>query len=383
MIEIYKYSGYPTYSVSLETLLIKTKPAEPIKNAFKHLWLYTQNYYYVPVPKDNKLKVKADFSRDREVSADAYITGSLHDNDKLYFHPNCTIPRARVTQKYTRTIKVDKADTCIVPKPKACYNMHNIALFLNKDTGKVYYVKGDYTWFSHTKRQYVCPLDGQEITLGKKVRDYCPLLVDVKVRNEQQYSDYEDTYTDNNWISFLNASLIYYGNALFLHTRDMWLAEVMYKKLHNVVSEDKVIATLGAEENAFTSELYTSIMDMLSSTDKDSVSLGLKTLAELDYEKYKNSIMHLLHKTSKYWTHNDTRNSSTVKFMLKHLNMWETAYPRYTKTIEPEDFNIMESIVKNEIMEYLENGINFYKTRFPFVNVQIDLSMDMTPTFIE
>lgn len=383
MIEIYKYSGYPTYSISLETFLIKTKPTEPIRNAFKHLWQYINNYYYVPIPKDNKLKVMVNYSRDREVNADAYITGTLHDNDKLYFHPNCTIPRAKVAQKYTRTIKVDKADTCIVPKPKAYYNMHSIALFLNKDTGKVYYVKGGYTWNINNKRHYVSPLDGQEIILGKKVRDYCPLLVGVKVRNEQQYSDYNDTYTDDNWISFLNASLIYCGNALFLPNRDMWLAEVMYKKLHNVVSEDKVIATLGTEENAFTSELYSSIMDMLSSTDKDSVGLGLKTLAELDYEKYRNSIMHLLYKTSKYWTNSNTKDSSTVKFMLKHLKMWETAYPRYSKTIEPEDYNIMEPIIKKEIMEYFENGINFYKSKFPFANTQIDLGMDITPTFIE
>lgn len=383
MIEIYKYSGYPTYSVNLETLLIKTKPAEPIKNAFKHLWLYTQNYYYVPIPKyNNKLKVMENY-KDKEVSVDDYITGSLHDNNKLYLHPNCTIPRAKVTQKYTRTIKVDKADTCIVPKPKAYYNMHNIAIFLNKDTGKIYYAKGDYTWSINNKRQYTLPLDGQDIILGKKVKDYCPLLVDAKVRDEKQYSDYNDTYTDGNWVSFLNASLIYYGNALFLNTTDMWLAEVMYNKLHNVVSEDTVIATLGTEENAFTPELYSSIMEMLSSKDEGSVALGLKSLAELDYNKYRNSIMHLLQKTSKYWNKNNMRNSSTVKFMLKNLGMWETAYPRYTSTIEPEDFNIMEPIIKKEIMEYFENGINFYKTRFPFVNVQIDLSMDTTPTFIE
>lgn len=382
MIEIYKFSGYPTYSISLETFLIKTKPTDPIKNVFKHLWHYTSNYYYVPIPKDNKLKVMEDY-KNKIVNVTDYITGSLHDNDKLYFHPNCTIPRAKVTQKYIRTIKVDKADTCIVPKPRTCYNMHYIAIFLNKNTGKLYYVKSNYTWNINNKRQYMLPLDGQDIILGKKVKDYCPLLVDVKIINEQQYSDYNDTYTDDNWISFLNASLIYYGNALFLHAKDMWLAEVIYNKLHNVVSEDTVIATLGTEENAFTSELYDSISGMLTSKDKDSVGLGLKSLAELDYDKYRNSIMHLLFKTSKYWTNNNMKNSNTVKFMLKHLDMWETAYPMYTKTIEPEDFNIMEPIVKNEIMEYLEKGIDFYKTRFPFSNTQIDVSMDMLPIFTE
>ena len=383
MIEIYKYSGYPTYAISLETLLIKTKPTEPIKNAFRHLWLYTNNHYYVPIPKYNdKLKVTGNY-KEREVNVDDYITGSLHDNDKLYLHPNCTIPRAKVTQKYTRTIKVDKADTCIVPKPKAYYTMHNIAIFLNKDTGKIYYVKGDYIWSNNNTRHYMHPLDGQDIILGKRVKDYCPLLVDVKVRDERQYSDYNDTYTDGNWISFLDASLIYYGNALFLHAKDMWLAEVMYNKLHNVVSEDAVLATLGTAENAFTPELYSSIREMLSSKDECSVVLGLKSLAELDYNKYRNSIMYLLYKTSKYWGKTNTRNSSTVKFMLKNLGMWETAFPRYTKTIGPEDFNIMESIIKKEIMEYFENGINFYKTKFPFSNTQIDLSIDISPIFIE
>lgn len=383
MIEIYKYSGYPTYAISLETLLIKTKPTEPIKNAFRHLWLYTNNHYYVPIPKYNdKLKVTDNY-KEREVNVDDYITGSLHDNDKLYLHPNCTIPRVKVTQKYTRTIKVDKADTCIVPKPKAYYTMHNIAIFLNKDTGKIYYVKGDYIWSNNNTRHYMHPLDGQDIILGKRVKDYCPLLVDVKVRDERQYSDYNDTYTDGNWISFLDASLIYYGNALFLHAKDMWLAEVMYNKLHNVVSEDAVLATLGTAENAFTPELYSSIREMLSSKDECSVVLGLKSLAELDYNKYRNSIMYLLYKTSKYWGKTNTRNSSTVKFMLKNLGMWETAFPRYTKTIEPEDFNIMESIIKKEIMEYFENGINFYKTKFPFSNTQIDLSIDISPIFIE
>ena len=91
--------------------------------------------------------------------------------------------------------------------------------------------------------------------------------------------------------------------------------------MHDVVPEDKILATLGDSTNELTREIYNNISEMLNSKDSTIVGLGLKTLAELDYEKYHNTSTYLLQTTWRKWKDNKMKTNAGVKYMLKFLGL--------------------------------------------------------------
>ena len=187
----------------------------------------------------------------------------------------------------------------------------------------------------------------------------------------------------DNWKDFLASYLIYYGPTLSLYTKEFWIADMLYNKLHDIITEDKLLATLGDSTNEFTKEAYDNLREMLNSSDSTVVGLGLKAVAEMDYEKYRNTTVHLLANNQSRWCKNDMRSSASVKYMLNYLNLWRCTKENYTSTTTQEDFALMQEVVKSDFQEKVEYIQKQFNEKFPFVKLDLTYQFEVSPKLKE
>lgn len=382
MITVYKFELFDTYKVDARVLTEVGIPNRQVKYSF-HMYRDRNNTLVVPVPK--KIEVIADVESPYTGKIDIRsLVNTVTDftfDDKVYLHPDCTIPRAKVTQKYTRVLKADKADICVVPKLERKSNTENLAIFLNKEKNKIYVLENALEW---NKNKYIYHTTEKcaDFAIGSCILDINPSLRDTIIEEKKYYGDFNNTFSISNWKDFLASSLIYYGPVLSLYTKEYWIADMLYNKIHDVITEDKLLATLGDSTNEFTKEAYDNLREMLNSSDSTVVGLGLKAVAEMDYEKYRNTTIHLL-TTNPRWERNDMRSSASVKYMLNYLGLWKNYREYYASTTTQEDFTLMQDIVKSDFQEQIELIQRQFNNKFPFAKLNLTYQFKVSPKLEE
>lgn len=384
MIKVYKFELFDTYKVDARVLTEVGIPNRPVKHSFLYIYRNRNSTLVVPVPK--KVEVIADIESPHTGKIDIRsLVNTVTDftfEDKVYLHPDCTIPRAKVTQKYTRVLKADKADICVVPKLERECNTENLAIFLNKEKNKIYMLETTLEWSKNKYISYTAEKCA-DFTLGSCILDINPSLRDTLIEEKKYYSDLNNTFSMDNWKDFLASSLIYYGPVISLNTKESWIVDVLYNKLHDIITEDKLLATLGDSTNEFTKEVYDNLREMLNSSESTIVGLGLKAVAEMDYEKYRNTTVHLLANNQSHWCRNDMRSSASVKYMLNYLNLWRCTKENYTSTTTQEDFALMKEVVKSDFQERVEYIQKQFNKRFPFTKLDLTYQFEVSPKLKE
>ena len=384
MIKVYKFELFDTYKVDARVLTEVGMPNRQVKHSFQYMYRDRNNTLIVPIPK--KIEVIADIESPHTGKIDIRsLVNTVTDftfEDKVYLHPDCTIPRAKVTQKYTRVLKADKADICVVPKLEKEYSTENLAIFLNKEKDKIYVLENTSDW-NQGKYIYYTTEKCAGFALGSCILDINPSLRDTLIEEKKYYSDPHNTFSMDNWKDFLASSLIYYGPVLSLYTKESWIVDVLYNKLHDIITEDKLLATLGDSTNEFTKEVYDNLREMLNSSDSTVVGLGLKAVAEMDYEKYRNTTVHLLANNNIHWERNAMRSSASVKYMLNYLKLWRSSIEHYASTTTQEDFALMQEVVKSDFKERVESIQKQFNNRFPFAKLDLTYQFEVSPKLEE
>lgn len=384
MIKVYKFELFDTYKVDARVLTEVGIPNRLVKHSFLYIYRNRNSTLVVPVPK--KVEVIADIESPHTGKIDIRsLVNTVTDftfEDKVYLHPDCTIPRAKVTQKYTRVLKADKADICVVPKLERECNTENLAIFLNKEKNKIYMLETTLEWSKNKYISYTAEKCA-DFTLGSCILDINPSLRDTLIEEKKYYSDPNNTFSMDNWKDFLASSLIYYGPIMSLNTKESWIVDVLYNKLHDIITEDKLLATLGDSTNEFTKEVYDNLREMLNSSESTIVGLGLKAVAEMDYEKYRNTTVHLLANNQSHWCRNDMRSSASVKYMLNYLNLWKCTRENYVSTTTQEDFALMQEVVKSDFQERVEYIQKQFNKRFPFTKLDLTYQFEVSPKLKE
>lgn len=387
MISVYKFEECHAYKVRSSVLTLVGWQNTNMERSFSPTYYDREEKIVVPVPKH----INTTLDEQSRVVLDINSMINPHEieltyDKTLYVHSNCSIPRAKVTSKYKRTLKADKADICVVPKIGDSFSVNTVAIFYNKETKRVYYIEGDSQYnYKKGEYEYTEPKLINNYPIGTSILQINPHLKGSTIKESIHYGESSDfqTFSNKNWNSFLESSLIYYGPAILLHRKNVWVADFMYKKLHNIVFEDNILATLGDSSNVLNKESYDSIKQMLNSSDMTVVGLGLKALAEMDYEKYKNTAIHLLYTSSKRWRDSDIKNSTSVKYMLDFLNLRSYHRENYFKTTTQEDFDTLNEAIKSEISDALVECQNGFARRFPFINVDLEYQISITPKLKE
>ena len=384
MIKVYKFELFDTYKVDARVLTEFGMPAKTITHSFQYMYRDRSSTLIVPIPKNIEVTADTELPHTGKIDIKSLVN-TVTDftfEDKIYLHSDCTIPRAKVTQKYTRVLKANKADICVVPKLERECNTENLAIFLNKEKNKIYVSETALEW-SKNKYIYYTAEKCAGFTLGSSILDINPSLRGTFIKERTYYSALPDTFTMDNWKDFLASSLIYYGPVISLYTKESWIVDVLYNKLHDIITEDKLLATLGDSTNEFTKEAYDNLREMLNSSDSTVVGLGLKAVAEMDYEKYRNTTVHLLANNQSRWCKNDMRSSASVKYMLNHLNLWRCTRENYTSTTTQEDFALMQEVVKSDFQEKVEYIQKQFNKKFPFVKLDLTYQFEVSPKLKE
>ena len=381
MISVYKFGLFTTYKVDARVVTESGMPNRPVKYSFKYMYRDRYNQMVVPVPK--KIEVVTD--PDIPYTGTIDITPLLNTitdftfEDKIYIHSDCAIPRAKVTQKYTRVLKPEKADICVVPKlERKIINTENISIFINRDKGNIYIIENTREWNLGKCTCYTSE-KCSNFALGSCILDINPSLRDTLITEIYYYGNKGRVFSIEDWKDFLASTLLYYGPVASLYTKESWIADLLYNKLHDVSTEDILLATLGDSTNEFTKEAYDNLKEMLNSTDATVVGLGLKAIAEMDYEKYRNTAVHLLCNNNMNWASNSMRFSSSVKYMLNYLGLCRGEREHYANTTTQEDFTLMQEIIKMDINERLEALKKAFNSRFPFANLNLSYEFEVSP----
>lgn len=384
MINVYKFELLDTYKVDARVLTEVGTPNRQVKHSFQYMYKNRNNTLVVPIPKKIEVTVNAELPHIGNIDIRSLVN-TVTDftfEDKVYLHSDCTIPRAKVTQKYTRVLKADKADICVVPKLEKEYSTENLAIFLNKEKDKIYVLENTSDW-NQGKYIYYTTEKCAGFALGSCILDINPSLRDTLIKENKYYGDPNNTFSMDNWKDFLASSLIYYGPVLSLYTKESWIADALYNKLHDIITEDKLLATLGDSTNEFTKEVYDNLREMLNSSDSTVVGLGLKAVAEMDYEKYRNTTVHLLANNNIHWEGNAMRSSTSVKYMLNYLKLWRSSIEHYASTTTQEDFALMQEVVKSDFKERVESIQKQFNNRFPFAKLDLTYQFEVSPKLEE
>lgn len=368
MTHIYNYEDYKSFYVDSE-IFSSTKH---VYNGKVNVLItdYATNNIIIPVPRQFKeLKSNTNTLYSANLDIDGMIDGILEDNDVLYIHPNCNIPRATVKQKYKICYSPEKATTCVIPND-LYHTLGSYDIFINRDSKKIFYLRrrlisGHYT-----------PNLLSSFKLGTKVKDIDNSLVidNLRCHSVFEMRDVED---------FLDACLVYEGYAVKdKEVSSKFIGDVIYGKLHNIVKESEVIGNIGTEENKLDLDIFKSIEQMLGNNDDTIVGLGLKSLAELDYPKYRNTIVTLLDHTWDKWHRNKAVTNTKVRFMLQSLKMASSRYStaNYTETINKEDFRLIEPTIRQEYENQLKRLNEAMKKRYKFLEMEIEWRMELVPS---
>ena len=364
---VYKFDLFDSYIIH-PSIFADTNTSK-IERPFQISSRYSKDTWLVPIPKSIEILDKNSYDKEEAIDIRNLINAVIpvfDFNSKLFLHSNCTIPRAKVTQKYTRVLNINKADICVVPTPDKYYRTRCVAIFLNRSKGKIYTILNDIIWVKNNS--YIVSERCSKYPLGTKITSIIPSLENSSV-DDRYCNATEAKIRQENWCDFLDATLVYYGHALILPSKSKWVGDYLYGTMHDVVSEDKILATLGDSTNELTREIYNNISEMLNSTDSTVVGLGLKTLAELDYEKYHNTSTYLLQTTWKKWQNNKMKTNAGVKYMLKFLGLRNNGFARYSNSITSEDFNFLKEIIETDFSKSINSLVKDFIGRYPFAKI--------------
>lgn len=379
MINVYNFLNYTPYLVYSRVLHRVEERNIPLFRAFNTNPYYT-NFIdlIIPIPNTIPYSINDGYWTTNKISYSTSDKNLLVDKSKLFIHPNCTIPRAKVTQKYSRVIKKEKADFCVIPQ--SIVNLENIkgvlgAIFVNEDKQQVFVIKSDHYWENHKYSIYTTEMC-QNAPLGSTILDIIPDLINVTFDGintvKKQFTINQDV-----WGDFLQSKLVFSGSLINLTPKEMYVGDLIYNKLHNILSEKDILESITNMDNVFNLDVYKSMVEMFKSQEPSLVGLALKTVAELDYIKYKNSISSLLSVYFKYWAGNPMQNTVSVKHMLDYLNIRNSMFRYYSNTIESEDFALMSMIIKQELQNSINEQLTEFTRTYPFADINISYDINV------
>jgi hypothetical protein len=268
---VYKFENYTLYSVYPRVL-------NEVKE--KHVPWYlifdipygNDRSIYVPIPNTLGYDLVEPYSTYTQVKCELENPDLLTEKSKLFVHPNCTIPRVKVAQKYKRVIKKEKANFCVIPHCIEGIKGRLGAIFINEEKSQIFVFRAHSSYVQNGPKSFV-PTDCQFEKKGTKLLDIYPELKNLNFENKDIIRQ-DQEYNANTWNNFLNSTLEFYGAIAEIENDKRYVADHIYGELHNILLENQILGSIEDEENIFNKEIYDGMMDMLNSTDLNTIGLA-------------------------------------------------------------------------------------------------------------
>lgn len=304
------------------------------------------------------------------------------EKSSVYVHTNCEIPRDNVRRKYKRVLNPEKATICLIPNSKEEIQVTKKAIFIN-DKYNVAFCISSYRTYDYQAKAYVLcePIECEGQPLGTKLKDINPGITSINIdaRSLQYYTpNFLKDASDSFFTIIADSQLAAYGNFVELDSKQRYIEDILSGALHDIVTENVLTESLGTEDTEITADVINSIKAFIMSEDMSVVGLGLKTLSELNYAKYKNSIIYLLNSTYQYWIQAPLKNTTSIKYMLKYLGMEYGIRTVYESNITPEDFELLKHVVHGHIIDSINVLKRDVSKSFPFATISITAETSIT-----
>lgn len=305
-------------------------------------WHFDTDTYTYLINRDLPVKVIEDNSRYSYLRDVRFIPELVTDHKellntakKVYTHPCCNLSRSMMGEKYKKSLNPFLSDAVIIPKPN--YNQFILskkALFINEQAKIILTIYADSD-------------DAINHISNAHEGDKFISLISCSP------SSYRDDSRPFNVSDVLDSEFFYYGEVLCIPNSQHWALEILTHQLpaDKIVFEESVQESLGTESNQLDFDSLCSIMDMLNSSDEDTVSAGLKSLSMMDWMHYPQSVKFILNNTDNKWNwvYNKACNSTSVKYMMQTItggigmkrNRWPGYYDR---EIYEEDFELFKKL---------------------------------------
>lgn len=230
----------------------------------------------------------------------------LNNAGKVFVHPSCKLSRSMLASKYKKNLNPYLADVVVIPEPDFRYvYLQKYALFIN-ESKKIIFMIGS---LSHDTEKYVMGLSN-----GTKFKDAATTSP----------SNLESPNNPYSISDLLDSELFYCGDLIQVYKNENYILDILAGRipLDKIVFESTIQKSLSDASNQLDFDSLTSIMDMLKSSDADTVSAGLKTLSMMDWMHYSQSVKFILTNTGNSWNwkYNKACDSTSVKYMLKTIS---------------------------------------------------------------
>lgn len=322
------YSRY-MYSNSGALLLVENLTQDCYNNEF----LYIADNSTIPLISAIRSYTYTNYYDIPEIASKIYTP---KPEQVLYFDKRCTIPRIKCASIWKRTTKLSKADVIVVPSTTSIYKRNNCNVFLNPGHKTIYLIQAnDIGYLAKTGQTF---FEWHELNKHR---------VSSKNLNNQKNIDA---------IKSIGSSVcIYSGDLYYTNIRNSYIFDIIDGNYTKIIPENKLIKLVDNKDDKFTKESIQSIIDLLSSSDKESVHQGMRILANLDYTHFPAVTSYILESSYRNWQKFKPFNS-TVQFMLKSIN-WglSSLYLNITN----EEIELIKDFIKKDAIDSITSNIKY------------------------
>ncbi len=278
-------------------------------------------------------------SGSKAVKEDPVLSQQLYTfqkGDTLFFHKGCKIPKLNSDGNWKRAIKLDKAKAVVVPDIKRVTFMHDYAIFPFPETKTVYLMKADDP--------------DREVNVGDTLGDV------FNENGNTVYAGFFHRYSED--LDVLGKlKCTYRGDITTYSPSDEYVFDILDGTYKTFIYEKDLTRSIGGEGKEFTLDIVNSIKDMLNSDDKESVHLGMRMLAGLDYAHHPAITRYILKETERGWDRFKPFNSAVAYMMSKDGVNFQGRWQEPFYEVMPEEFplakDIYISIVDDEMKSTL------------------------------
>ena len=279
---------------------------------------------------------------------------ALTKDSRVWIHPKCNVLRSAVYANYSKAHDVQSADVVVIPKDRSCYYyMVKCVVFVHEPT-KTCIVASYYNSSKWAKI-------AQKVETGKtKLGDIVHFVWDDNEESTSSPGGFEE------------AVVAYSGVCRSIWKKFDYFADIHCGIIpeHKVMHEDELQRRMSSNEEVTIDEL-SSAHDMLLSSDKNCIAVGLRTLASLPYAKYPCSFTFVIRDTLSVcskWAYSKAMRLTSVNAMLKHLGYFRVNINYSKKKISASDWKLLKLLMK-KYNRYTFNEL----WHMPFMTLDCDM----------
>lgn len=214
----------------------------------------------------------------------------------LYFDKACTMPRVLCKDTWKRTTSMVNADCIVIPEHYTVNYSYMGVIFYDRVL--------DIICHAYLTESMTMPTIGQSFSSWHD--DNADLIPKYSLALKENIEHRN---------LFMNAGCIYVGGMINVKEESQFIFNVIDGLYPKVGTEHSLLREIDTDGREFDLTTVYSLIEMLNSSDKDTVKQALKTMSMMDYVHYPATVNYILYKTYYEW-HPYQKCSSAVEFML-------------------------------------------------------------------